>query len=79
MANIRTDEILPSPHAGRWQQSYWARHLIAGRCDQEGTNYHVSACRNHALLEGKIWDEPRPGVVCPRCRTIQRQRSRGLT
>ena len=29
MANIRADEILPSPHAGRWQQSLWAYHLIA--------------------------------------------------
>ena len=26
MANICADEILPSPQAGRWQQSLW-RHL----------------------------------------------------
>ena len=53
MANIRAHEILPSPHAGRWQQSWWAYHLIAGRCLWAGTPYNVSACRDHALLEGR--------------------------
>ncbi len=42
MANIRADEILPSPSAGRWQQSRWAYHLIAGRCPREGTHANVS-------------------------------------
>ena len=79
MANIRADEILPSPHAGRWQQSQWRYHLIAGRCLWAGQTYNVSACQGRALLAGRIWDAPQPGGVCTECRTIQRQRSRGPT
>ncbi len=75
MANIRADEIYPSPHAARWHQSEWVYHLIAGRCLRAGRRYNVSACRSHALLEGKIWDAPQPGVVCLLCRTIQKHRS----
>jgi hypothetical protein len=72
MANIRADEILPSRHAGRWQQSLWRYHLIVGQGLWAGTHANISACRDRVLLEGRIWDAPQPGVVCPRCRTIRR-------